>query len=79
MQEVSRSACNEGKCCCLLCNFQENPTNVAHLVTMTIGAFFLIPSRPEVTRLMNEAISHYLKGNYTSLAIAVTLGSFSLL
>lgn len=25
----------------------------------------------EVTRMMNEAISHYLKGNYTSLAIAV--------
>ncbi|KAK8814936.1 hypothetical protein WA556_006973 [Blastocystis sp. ATCC 50177/Nand II] len=57
------AACNEGKCCCLLCNFLENPSNATHLVTMTM----------EVTRLLNEAISHYLKGNYTALAIATAL------
>ena len=35
--EVSRTACNEGKCCCLLCNFLENPSNATHLITMTTG------------------------------------------
>ena len=75
--DVSRTACNEGKCCCLLCNFLENPSNAAHLVTMTTGPSDWAASHAEVTRLLNEAISHYLKGNYTALAIAVTPLAFS--
>ena len=75
--EVSQTACNEGKCCCLLCNFLENPSNATHLVTMTTGPSDWAASHAEVTRLLNEAISHYLKGNYTALAIAVTPLAFS--
>ena len=35
-------ACNEGKCCCLLCNFMEKPQNCAHLTTMIIGIRFIL-------------------------------------
>lgn len=34
-------ACNEGKCCCLLCNYAEHPENATHLTTMVVGLFLL--------------------------------------
>ena len=73
MWTTSQAACNEGKSCCLLSNFLENPENASHLTTMVVGKDGLARRRVEVTRMMDEAVAHYLKGGYTEVALGVGL------